>query len=419
MDRNGVVPSFQKIHIKFNMNWLAYAIPGVSLLIICEWALLRKQRKDRHGFDESVANVNVGIAERLTDLYISGLFFYIYQFLFQQVAIWRIPEHWFTWIVLFLLTDFIWYWYHRWGHEVNILWCAHVVHHQSEDFNFTTSTRITVFQALARGIFWSLLPILGFEPKMVAAMLLIHGAYPFFTHTQLIGKLGWLEKILVTPSHHRVHHSSNPEYLDKNYGDVLIIWDKLLGTFAEERTTPVYGLTKPLKSHSFLWQHFHFWLELAVAVKRANSFREKCHILFGKPDLIDPRIRTWLEFKLLNRNLERSLPSNLKAWIYSQTIINMVVLFLTVLFQPEIPPFPLVMISLFIILSLIYTGAMQEKKSWVFNLEWTRILLILGVWYWQMPSKNLLMVIILSITLSVLYYKTLQEKYNRHLLGTL
>lgn len=399
------------------MNWLAFTIPGFGLLIIAEWYLLRKQGKAKHNFAESIANINVGIAERLTDLYISGLFYYLYNYIFQNFSLWIFPSHWLTWIFLFLLTDFVWYWYHRWGHEVNILWCAHVVHHQSDDFNYTTSTRITVFQAIARGIFWAILPMLGFEPKMVCILLLVHGAYPFFTHTQLVNKVGWLEKILVTPSHHRVHHSSNPEYLDKNYGDVLIIWDKLLGTFAEEKATPIFGLTKPLKSYSFLWQHFHYWLELAIAVERAKGFRERVRILLGKPDQLDPRIRPLLEFKLLHRNPATSFTGTLKAWIFIQTIINLIVLFVTVLCQNDLPLFPLAILSVLIIISVIYTGAMLEKKNWVFYLELARTLLIAILWYWQMPSQNFLMGIVVGIVLTLLYYKSIQEKYNHFLLG--
>src|SRR5436189_4138555 len=126
---------------------------------------------------------------------------------------------------------------------------------------------------------------------MITSMLLVHGLYPFFIHTRLIGKLGILEYILVTPSHHRVHHASNEKYLDKNYGDVLIIWDKLFGTFAKEEEAPVYGLTKPLNTYSFLWQHFHFFIELWLAIKKANCFKEKIKVLFGKPEKVDPALR--------------------------------------------------------------------------------------------------------------------------------
>ena len=138
-----------------------------------------------------------------------------------------------TWFLLFLATDLVWYWYHRLAHEINVFWAAHVVHHQSENFNYTVSARITVFQSVVRCMFWCILPLLGFPAIMVSTFLIIHGMYPFFIHTQALGRWGWFEKILVTPTHHSLHHASNPEYLDKNYGDVLIIWDKIFGTFVQ------------------------------------------------------------------------------------------------------------------------------------------------------------------------------------------
>jgi len=134
-------------------------------------------------------------------------------------------------MLLLLATDLVWYWYHRLGHEINILWGAHIVHHHSEDFNYTVSARITTLQSIVRNVFWSILPFAGFQPGMVIVILVIHGTYSFFTHTQVIGKLGWAEYIFITPTHHGVHHASNPKYLNKNYGDIFVFWDKLFGTF--------------------------------------------------------------------------------------------------------------------------------------------------------------------------------------------
>ncbi|HOA39764.1 MAG TPA: sterol desaturase family protein, partial [Flavihumibacter sp.] len=115
-----------------------------------------------------------------------------------------------------------------------------------------------------------ILPIIGYPAEMISSLLLVHGLYPFFIHTRLIGKLGVLEYVLVTPSHHRVHHTCDAQYLDKNYGDVFIIWDKLFGTFQKEEQAPRYGITHPLKSHSLLWQHFHYFIELMVAAREKS-----------------------------------------------------------------------------------------------------------------------------------------------------
>jgi sterol desaturase/sphingolipid hydroxylase (fatty acid hydroxylase superfamily) len=177
------------------------------------------------------------------DVFTMVPFFYFFDYIHRHFAIFDLNPGAWTWVILFLATDLVWYWYHRLAHEINIFWAAHIVHHQSEDYNYTVSARITVFQASLRCLFWAVLPLLGFSATMIAVLLLVHGCYPFFIHTQTIGKLGWFEYLFVTPSHHRVHHASNPQYLDKNYGDVLIIWDKLFGTFAVEQEKPVYGLT--------------------------------------------------------------------------------------------------------------------------------------------------------------------------------
>ncbi len=394
-----------------NLNFLALAVPFFIGLMLLEYHVSRKKGKKYFHFDEAIANINVGIAERLSDIFTTGLFYLVFSWIYSNFALFSIPAHWLTYVFLFLLTDLVWYWYHRFGHEVNIIWSAHVVHHQSEDFNFTVAARITVIQAVARAMFWSVLPLIGFSPEATAIMLLIHGTYPFFTHTQLVGKLGFLEKILVTPSHHRVHHSSNPAYLDKNYGDVLIIWDKQFGTFAKEEEQPVYGLTKPLESHSFLWQHFHFMLEIAIAWRRADSWKEKWKVLFGKPDDIDPRIRLLLEKKLLRKTALLHPSPILYRYISIQTILTLSALFMVIFLEHYQTTVQLSLAAGFIIISVINTGAMLEQKKWNFHLEYLRFFLI-GLFLYTFPSFHWIAVaVILGMSVSMLYYKTISERY--------
>ncbi len=359
-------------------------------MMILEWQIARKRGLGAlFSFGDSIANINVGIAERLADLGTTGLFYAFFLWLYEHCRLFSFEPSWWSYILLFLATDFVWYWYHRLGHRVAILWAAHGVHHQSDDFNFTVSARITVFQAAIRSLFWAVLPVLGFHPGAITVMLLLHGLYPFFTHTQLIGKLGFLEYFLVTPSHHRVHHSSNPEYLDTNYGDVLIIWDKLFGTFAAEQTRPVYGLTKPLNSYSFLWQHFHFFLEIGIAVKRARGLRQKLGVVFGTPDGIDPLIRTALERKLLRRESNRFISAGLRQYILLQTALSIVLLFAILLSADHLAPLQLALGAAFIILSLISTGAMLEQRRWVFALDVGRLGLVAAGLHLSFPDSNL------------------------------
>jgi alkylglycerol monooxygenase len=398
-----------------NGNWIALAVPLFVGLMYLEYRLSVRRQRKLHQFHEAVANLNVGMAERLTDLFTGGLFYFVFDWIYRHWAIGHFAASWYNWIFLFLLTDFVWYWYHRAGHRVNIFWGVHVVHHQSEDFNYTTSGRITVFQAIARGLFWSLLPLAGFPPQMIATLLLVHGAYPFFTHTQLVGKLGFLEYFMVTPSHHRVHHSSNKEYLDKNYGDVLIIWDKLFGTFAEEKTEISYGLTQPLNSHSFLWQHFHFLLELAVSFKRAKSVPAKLKVIFGKPDDIDPRIRLLLEKKFSNHNEFRPVTAAVRQLVRVQTAVTLILLFLLLFFAPGLGHWQIAALSVFILLSLVNTGAILEQRRWVFYLDFLRLILAGAAVYSFYPFPAVASFVLGLSTMGLLFYKTLQQQYCSYL----
>lgn len=361
------------------LNWMALAVPFFLFFMGVEYLVSKWQKKDYFRFNNSVANINVGIAERLLDTFTVGAFYFVYDYIHRNYAIFDLKPGLLGWVALFLATDLVWYWYHRLAHEINLFWSAHVVHHQSEDFNYTVSARITVFQAIIRTGFWSILPLIGFPADMITALLLVHGLYPFFIHTRTIGKLGWLEYILVTPSHHRVHHASNPEYLDKNYGDVLIIWDKLFGTFVEEKEEAhelVYGLTKPLESHSFLWQQFHFMMELAETVRRTPGFVPKLKVIFGRPDDIDPEIRDQLEKKFLSRSSVHPASRRFRGYVLGQLAGILAILFIFLLFENYMPVYNQVLASLFILITLVNCGALLEQREWVFYLEVSRIVIL-------------------------------------------
>ncbi|HSD07584.1 sterol desaturase family protein [Flavobacterium sp.] len=402
------------------LNYIAFAVPFFAAFMLLEYYISVRKNKKVHHFNESIANLNVGIAERIADLLTSGTFFFVFSWLHANFSIFSIESTATTWILLFLATDLLWYWYHRFGHTINILWASHIVHHQSDDFNYTAAARITVFQAFARGLFWCVLPIIGFKPEMITVLLLVHGTYPFFTHTQLVGKLGWLEYIIVTPSHHRVHHSSNPEYLDKNFGDMLIIWDKIFGTFVEETTEPKYGLTKSLGSYSFLWQHFHYVLELTVAFRMAKTLKQKLKVIFGGPNDIDARIRVLLERKFSKKIIDSDIKYSKKLTnsIVAKTILTITVLFLTILFSNFITGFNIFVITVFIVLSVLATGAMLDQKRWIFHLDFLRFLIIGYLSFSFFPNSFLLYIIVILGIMGVLFYQTIHSKYQDFLFAT-
>ena len=399
--------------MKLPLNYLAFIIPVFFIFLLLEYKLAKRKKKEHYfKHESSVANVSIGIAERLINLFVTAGFYQVFDWIYTNYAIIHIPNTWWVWIILMLATDFLWYWYHRLGHEINFLWAAHIVHHQSEEFNLTVSARITTLQALIRNIFYAVLPLIGFHPVMVFTILLVHGAYSFFTHTQLVGKLGWLEHILITPSLHGVHHASDEKYLDKNYGDVFTFWDKLFGTFQLEEEKPNYGLTHPLKSYSFLWQHFHYYLELIEACNRVKGFKEKCRIIFGSPATLDQDIRPALEKRFLMQGRKGNHQFKIKNYLNAQVIFSILLLTGFTAWFPVLGIIDKLFIAATILLTLINCGALTEQRKYIYELECIRIILLLsyvlekaGIFEWIILPAVVMLLMEQYFQLSKLYYR--------------
>jgi len=382
---------------------------GLEYFIAC-----RKGRSDLFSYNGSIINISVGIAERLLNLFITGSFYGLYIYMHNHFALFRISSAWYVWIGLLLTTDLVWYWYHRLGHEINLFWGAHIVHHQSEEFNYTVSARITTLQAIVRNSFWCVLPIIGFEPAMVIAILVVHGTYSFFTHTQLIGKLGWLEYILITPSHHGVHHAANEKYINKNYGDIFVFWDKLFGTFQREEEKPFFGLTKPLNRQSFLWQHFHYYFELAEACHRSGSFIKSVKIIFGRPEELDQNIRFDLEQKLLPDKKHFRSNSQFKAYLNLQIIGSLLGLVIFTIAFEQLDSLQKALGVALIIITLMNCGALLEQHKWIFSLEIIRIQIICAtLGYWLESAEIFILGAIAAQLISEL--NSLKRKYYKFL----
>jgi alkylglycerol monooxygenase len=403
------------------LNILAFAVPLFVSFMILEYVVARRKKLPYFNLHHSIANISVGIAERLMDVWVVGIIYFVYDHIQKHYGLFQIKSNLFLWILLLLCTDFMWYWYHRLAHEINIFWVAHIVHHQSEDFNYTVSARITVLQAFIRTGFWAVLPLLGFPASMITSILLVHGLYPFFIHTRLIGKLGILEYVFVTPSHHRVHHASNEQYLDKNYGDVFIIWDKLFGTFQkeEDHLEIKYGLTHPLKSYSFLWQHFHFLAELTYAVRRTKGGWNKFKLLFSRPEHIEPAVREIAEERFRIRQSKEPFDKPLNRYVIWQIGLTIALLFIFILFEHYMPLTQQILITVAILLTLINCGAIMEQKQWIYYLEFLRLLTLTIGFILVYPAIWLNIVVLFVAILLIAYFDTirvhyLQWVYHRH-----
>jgi alkylglycerol monooxygenase len=398
-----------------SINYLAFAIPAFFLFVFMEFKLSKQKNISVFRYESSVANFSVGIAERLLNLFLAASFYQAYNWIYSHYALFNIPNTWYIWILLLLATDLVWYWYHRLGHEINFLWAAHIVHHQSEEFNLSAAARITTLQALFRNVFWCILPLIGFHPNMIITILLVHGAYSFFTHTQLIGKLGWLEYVFITPSLHGVHHASDEKYLDKNYGDVFVFWDKIFGTFQTEEEAPKYGLTHPIKSFSFLWQHFHYYLEIAEAYRRAKGLKEKWNAIFGSPALMNQNIRPLLEKKYL-QNKSAKTRLKFRGYLNAQLILIIALLTLATLIFNIIGITDKIAILAFILITLINIGALLEQRRWIYYLECFRLISVLAYLFYSFNIFELLVFPVLGLIFLERIF-ALSEWYEKYVLN--
>jgi sterol desaturase/sphingolipid hydroxylase (fatty acid hydroxylase superfamily) len=259
-----------------------YPILGTIILI----ELLLQGKGSRYSWKESIASLAVFIGQHLINLamkiVLSGVFMFQWEHRLFTIAL----DHWWGILLLFLGIEFFYYWHHRIAHRVRWFWATHAVHHSTRFFNLSASYRLGWTGGIS-GNFIFLLPLiwLGFHPIAVAGGFALNLIYQFWIHTEIIPKLGFLEWVLNTPSHHRVHHASNPEYIDRNFGGVLIIFDRLFGTFAEEKKTisPQYGLTHNLNSYNPFKIVFHSWIELFRDFRKARTLKGRLQVIFGTP----------------------------------------------------------------------------------------------------------------------------------------
>jgi sterol desaturase/sphingolipid hydroxylase (fatty acid hydroxylase superfamily) len=267
-----------------NINLIHYAIPAFIILLLLEVAVAAYEKKDWYETKDTFSSLAMGIGNVLIGLVGKGLvlgaYFAVYQF-----RIFDLGAQWWVWVLLFFGEDLSYYWFHYASHSVRYFWASHVIHHSSQKYNLGTALRQTWTGNISGSFLFHLwLPLVGFHPLMIAIMSSISLLYQFWIHTEAIGKLPrWIEFIFNTPSHHRVHHGSDIKYLDRNHGGILIIWDRIFGTFQEEEERPRYGLTKNISTFNPLRIATHEWVDMWRDIRRPLSWRARLGYLFGPP----------------------------------------------------------------------------------------------------------------------------------------
>ncbi len=361
-----------------NVNFIALSIPIFFILILIELSYSFYKKLGYYRLNDSISNLSQGTGQQVVEIFMKTALFFGYSYIYAHWRFFTIETSLLVWILLFIAVDFFYYWFHRMSHQVNALWAAHIVHHQSEEYNLTVALRQSWIQGWFSWIFYLPLAFLGFDPILFLTISSFVTLYQFWIHTKSIKSLGFLELIFNTPSHHRVHHGSNPKYIDKNHAGTLIIWDKLFGTFQKEEEEVYFGITKPLASWNPIWANLHYWNELIVTASKTPGVKDKIKLFFMPPG--------WLPLSMGGRQFAPEIdPDNyfkynpgysklLPAYLIVQFIVGLAGGSLLIFFSAQLESVQLIFGAIYVIITLLSCGALLEEKQWSFYLEIFRII---------------------------------------------
>lgn len=372
------------------MDYIALSVPVFFILIGVELAYSFYKKLNYYRLNDSIANLSQGIGQQITGIFMKAALFFGYKYIFEHWRFFELPKTIWIWIILFIGVDFFYYWFHRMSHQVNALWAAHIVHHQSEEYNLTVALRQSWFQGWFSWVFYLPLAFLGFDPLMFLTLSAFNTLYQFWIHTRAIKSMGPLEWILNTPAHHRVHHGSNPKYIDKNHAGTLIIWDRIFGTFQKEEEEVYYGITTPLASWNPVWANVHYWDELIRTARKSPRLSDKIKVFIKPPG--------WFPEHLGGMQKPREIDAQAYAkynpefqerkagYVLLQFLIGLIggsaILFL----HASLPLSPVVAGTVFVLLTLLTCGALLEEKKWLNYFEYFRLVLgILIVLLFEFP----------------------------------
>lgn len=314
---------------------MVLAVPMFFLLILVELYSSFRKKSERYNLNDSINNISTGILEEVASLPMKSVILLFYTVLYTNYGHWDIDEStWQSWVIAWLGVDFCYYWFHRCSHRCTFLWTGHSVHHQSTYYNLSVALRQGVIQAMTSWVFFLPLALLGVSPLLFATMYTFNTLYQFWIHTQCIKRLSWFELIFNTPSHHRVHHGTNPQYIDKNYAGSLIIWDKLFGTFAKEEETVNYGVTDPLDSWNPFYANIKVILDVTYYIKYLPKWYNKLFALVMPPEWVVQAA------KQNNPNLHKPLyspnfQSYSRHWQIGLSILAINLYFVLIFFYPN------------------------------------------------------------------------------------
>lgn len=403
------------------MNIILFAIPGFFLLIAAELIAEKVRKTHYYRVNDAITSLSIGVVSRMTGVLKSLVPLTIYVLIFEHFALFTFPQTSWAWLVAFVLYDFFYYWNHRFGHEVSLFWAAHVVHHSSEDYNLSTALRQSS-GSLFNFVFFIPLALIGIDPLMLIAVASVNLVYQFWVHTQHVPKLGLIEWFMVTPSNHRVHHAQNQIYLDRNYGGVFIIWDRLFGSFQEEleQETPIYGVRKALKSWNPFYANVQVYKQLIHDSVHTRRWSDKFKVWFGRtgwrPDDVSQKFP--LQKTDLNEFVAYDTQLTLSTKIYcilQYVLISTIGVYLMINIGNLAIGYQ-VAIALFVIGASVNVAWLMENKQFSIWIEWAKISFLFAVLLYLNVS-GWLMLGIIPLLLSAILLVFIHLQFQRNEIG--
>ncbi|CAI8990592.1 alkylglycerol monooxygenase [Pseudomonas sp. IT-P74] len=362
------------------MDFILYAVPFFFVLIVFELLADRWSGVSNYRVADAINSISTGVLSTTTGLLTKGVGLVIYAFTLKHLALFELSaDSVWTWVFAFVFYDFCYYWLHRMGHERNILWAAHSVHHQSEDYNLSTALRQTSTGFLLSWIFYLPMAVSGVPLPVFVSVAALNLLYQFWVHTRHIPKLGWFEWFFVTPSNHRAHHAQNALYMDRNYGGVFIIWDRLFGSFQEEDDNEpvVFGVTTPLASWNPVWANVQFYAQLWADAWRTESTWDKLRIWFmrtgWRPADVAARYPMNKPHLSQFRKFEVALDGRQQLYVFLQFCVYIALGSYLMNLEAKLPVAALVLGWGTVAFGLFVLGVALENRPWALKLELVRL----------------------------------------------
>ncbi len=385
------------------MNYILMAIPVFFVLIMLELAWTTYKQQNVYRLNDAINSLAMGILSRITQILYAAVPFSFYVYFYEDFALFEWQSNVWTWLTAFVLYDLSYYWVHRIGHTMNISWASHVIHHSSEEYNLTTALRQTSVPNVIGWVFYIPLAFMGFPPVVLVAVGSLNLLYQFWVHTQAIDKMpNWYEFLFVTPNNHRVHHAKNKIYVDKNYGGVFILWDRIFGTFQPELDNEkvVFGISTQLASWNPVWGNLHFITALCKDAWRTHSWKDKLTLWFRRTGYRPADVEAKYPVIKSNAAVEKyDTPLTLSAKWYAIVQLAVVTLgvFLLMHNVQELTVHQHFSVGLTLALGLYSLGRMQENHKHSLMLEFIKYALLLANTLWIVPAPAWLSFTILGL----------------------